>query len=263
MVFLGGLHRSGTSLLFGLLRDQPQISGFRDTGVPEDEGQHLQRVYPTAKAFGGEGRFGFAAGAHMVEAEPETARVEGTALFEQWSPHWDLDQPVLVEKSPPNLIRMRYLQAVFPTARFVVIVRHPVVVALATRKWSGASIRTMTRNWLAAHDELTDQAPHVRHLSIVRYEDLVREPEATLRGVFTAIGVQPIDVDADVVDTTERYLASRRWRERVQLLDLDRRFRPWGYTLSGVIDPTLDFLRHQTGVRESRPAPMGGSTCRS
>ena len=36
---------------------------------------------------------------------------------------------MLVEKSPPNIVRMRYLQALFPRASFVMILRHPVVVA--------------------------------------------------------------------------------------------------------------------------------------
>ena len=46
LVFVGGLHRSGTSLVHRCLASHPAVSGFSDTGVPEDEGQHLQTVYP-------------------------------------------------------------------------------------------------------------------------------------------------------------------------------------------------------------------------
>ena len=59
-VFLAGLHRSGTTLLARLLAAHPEVSGFSGTGVPADEGQHLQTVYPAAKVYGGPGRFGFA-----------------------------------------------------------------------------------------------------------------------------------------------------------------------------------------------------------
>ena len=52
-VFICGLHKSGTSLLFRILRDHPDMSGFTNTGVPKDEGQHLQSVYPPAWRFGG------------------------------------------------------------------------------------------------------------------------------------------------------------------------------------------------------------------
>ena len=46
LVFVGGLHRSGTSLVHRCLALHPAVSGFSGTGVPEDEGQHLQTVYP-------------------------------------------------------------------------------------------------------------------------------------------------------------------------------------------------------------------------
>src|ERR1700691_2539156 len=72
-VFLGGLHRSGTTLLFRMLREHPEISGFENNKVkeewlaPEDEGQFLQTVYPPAVFFGGPGKFAFAPEAHMTE----------------------------------------------------------------------------------------------------------------------------------------------------------------------------------------------------
>ena len=69
-VFLAGLHRSGTTLLARLLAAHPEISGFSGTGVPADEGQHLQSVYPAAKEYGGPGRFGFAPESHLTEASP-------------------------------------------------------------------------------------------------------------------------------------------------------------------------------------------------
>ena len=56
-IFVNGLHRS-TSILYRVLSAQSNFSGFSETGVPEDEGQH-QSVYKAAKYYGGPGRFGF------------------------------------------------------------------------------------------------------------------------------------------------------------------------------------------------------------
>ena len=54
-LFLGGLHKSGTSVLHRLLRAHPETSGFSNTGVPQDEGQLIQSVYPPAWMHGGPG----------------------------------------------------------------------------------------------------------------------------------------------------------------------------------------------------------------
>src|SRR5690348_9288269 len=87
-VFLAGLHRSGTTLLARLLAAHPEVSGFSGTGVPADEGQLLQSVYPAAKEYGGPGRFGFAPESHLTEASPLASEENATKLLDEWSPHW-------------------------------------------------------------------------------------------------------------------------------------------------------------------------------
>ncbi len=133
-IFVVGLHRSGTSLLHAILREHPAISGFRDTGVPEDEGQHLQTVLPTGLELGGPGRFAFHPDAYMDEHHPLASEKTARLLWEAWRPYWDVSRPYLIEKSPPNLLRTRFLQKLFPNSWFIAILRHPIAVAYATRK---------------------------------------------------------------------------------------------------------------------------------
>ena len=137
-VFVGGLHRSGTTLLGRCMAEHAQVSGFSGTGAREDEGQHLQTVYRAGKSHGGPGRFGFDPDAHLTEGSALVSDESRRLLLEQWGPHWDMSRPVLVEKSPPNLIRTRFLQALFPGARMIALVRHPVAVAGATRQFGRA-----------------------------------------------------------------------------------------------------------------------------
>lgn len=255
MVFLGGLHRSGTSLLFRLLRDQPSVSGFQDTGVPEDEGQHLQTVYPPAKAFGGEGRFGFAAGAHLTELPPVVAAATATTLFEQWSPHWDLDRPVLAEKSPPNLIRMRYLQSLFPGARFVTIMRHPLEVALAQRKRVGRQpVWSLMQHWVRCHDTMAADAEHVEHHLVVRYEDLLRRPDATLAEVLQFLGLPPATGPA----TAEVSPApSQRYRSEWQRLSRRPAYAVYARLLVRHFEGEV--RRHGYSLRDFAPVAADGS----
>ena len=153
LVFVGGLHRSGTSLVHRCLAAHPDVTGFADTGVSEDEGQHLQTVYPPDHRFGGAGLFAFGRGAHLTESSPLASPHNRDRLVAQWSPYWRPGAAVGVEKSPPNLIRARFLQALFPEAVFVMVLRHPVAVACAT--WKGRrrllTYHALVRHWVACH----------------------------------------------------------------------------------------------------------------
>lgn len=180
-IFLCGLHRSGTSPLFRILRDHPQISGFRNTGVPEDEGQHLQSVYASARIYGGPGRFGFSRDAHMTESSALCNARNAQLLFKEWAALWDTSRDFLLEKSPPNLIRTRFLQACFPHSYFIVIVRHPIAVSLATLKWSRQRLSCLLEHWHVCHQLFEADRQYLRNVLVVRYEDLCAMPTSSLQ----------------------------------------------------------------------------------
>ena len=65
---------------------------------------------------------------HLTEVSPICTWRNTSMLRTQWARVWDRDRRVLVEKSPPDLIRMRMLAAAFRPSSFVVILRHPLSV---------------------------------------------------------------------------------------------------------------------------------------
>ena len=206
LVFVAGLHRSGTTPLTRALAQHPRISGLTDTGVKEDEGQHLQSVYLPAYAYGGPGRFAWDERAHLTEASPLVTPANAARLWEAWEPYWDLDRRLLVEKSPPNLVMGRFLQAVFPGSALVVVMRHPVIVALSTAKWRRLLSRNfrnhttpeqMVGHWLQAHEVFLGDLPSLDRVAVVRYEELVAEPAKTLAEVGKLLGLdEPIPTDS-------------------------------------------------------------------
>src|SRR5579871_4938781 len=105
IAILGGLHRSGTTLLFRMLREHPDISGFANNEDPEqwlgveDEGQFLQSVYPPAFCFGGPGRFALSPQAHLTDDSPLLTTENKAKLAFEWFPYFDLSKKVLLEKS--------------------------------------------------------------------------------------------------------------------------------------------------------------------
>jgi hypothetical protein len=242
LVFLAGLHRSGTTLLARLLAAHPQVSGFSGTGAPADEGQHLQSVYPSDHEYGRPGRFGFAPEMHLTESSPLVSEESARGLFEEWSPHWDLSRPLLLEKSPPNLIKTRFLQALFPNSSFVVIVRHPIPVSIPTAKWRGTRrYDRMFEHWLRCHALFEADRQHLARVHVLQYEQLVRDPAGVLREIFEFLELDPIPPSEPVdAGANEKYFG--RWRELKRdprmraYLDLvslryERRVRRYGYSL--------------------------------
>ena len=270
ILFVGGLHRSGTTMLARLLTEHPQVSGFADTGAPADEGQHLQDVYPVVSQGRQAGRFAIHGEAHLTEASPLAGPDSGERLMAAWSPHWDTTRRVLLEKSPPNMLMTRFLQATFPEqARFVLVVRHPVAVAGATQKWSATRPHELLRHWAHAHRTLAGDLPSLAHVAIVRYEQLVSDPDAAVARALAVVGLDDhapgrsvesgVNADNFATDRITRgdvnqgyfdgWQARKRSLPRRMYLDLaERRYegdaRAWGYSIRRLeqvppTDPTV------------------------
>lgn len=194
-IFVCGLHRSGTSILFKSLRDHPDISGFSNTLSPEDEGMHLQTVYKPSGHYGGAGKFGFHPEAHLTELSPLVTDGNRQKLFSEWSPYWDLGKPYLLEKSPPNLIRTRFLQAMFPDSYFIVLMRHPLAVSYATRNWYRQfgvywrSLPSIFEHWLVCHEIFLQDRNSLKNSIIVKYEQFVSNPTLHANTIYQFLGL--------------------------------------------------------------------------
>ncbi len=182
-----------------------QVSTFSNTGVPEDEGQHLQSVFKAAKHFGGAGKFAFDTGARLDENSPLISPENKEKLLGEWREYWEEDKPVWLEKSPPNIIRMRFLQKLFPEAYFVTIVRHPIAVSMATQKWSQTSLGELIRHWIVAHDIYKTDRPEIRNEIFFSYEQMVRSPQSIIKALESFLDIQ-IAYGDDLVNHNEKYL---------------------------------------------------------
>jgi hypothetical protein len=211
-VFIGGLHRSGTTLLYQCVTDHPEINRFRKTDVPEDEGEFLQTVYPDHYNYGGPGQFGFVEAAHLTERSPLASPENARLMLQDWSGYWAKDASIYAEKTPRNIINSRFLQQLFPSSCFVFMVRHPLAVAMATRKWSISSISNLVLHWLACHEILLRDIEHLNKCIVVRYEDFITKPREVVGEIHRLAGVSPMPVERKVrADGNRTYEAE--WAE--------------------------------------------------
>lgn len=257
-IFVCGLHRSGTSVLFRSLRDHPEVSGFQDTPSPEDEGMHLQTLYLPSGRYGGAGAFGFHPKAHMTESSPLVSEANRRKLFSEWSRYWDLSKTYLLEKSPPNIIRTRFLQTMFPDSYFIIMLRHPLAVAYATQKWyrkyriNWRSFPRIFEHWLVCHEIFHEDQKHLNRSFVVKYEEFVAEPDKWVNEMYRFLGLGDYSMSQKILSgVNHRYFSlwqrnlsgffSGRTNRRI-IERFESRVRCFGYSL---ID--LDWIGPITG----------------
>lgn len=211
-IFVSGMPRSATTALARLIESHPKVSGLTNTGVPGDEGEYLQTVYPKEDDLGGWHRFGLDQRAYMTETHPSLPGA-GDRLFSSWAPYWDLSKPVLCEKTT-NIARSRFLQAAFPNASFVFIVRHPIAQALAVLRWNyRVLLSTMIKNWVVCHRHLAEDLPHVKRKLVIRYEKMVRDAKPIGSAIERMLELEPgIDSSAIKGGLNDPYFQS--WKAR-------------------------------------------------
>lgn len=211
--FVCGLHRSGTSLITRTLAEHPMVSGFRATGAIEDEGQFLQSVLPLENQFGGVGRFGFDPRAHMTEESALNTAATAKKLNAEWARYWDMSKPVLIEKTPSNLLRMRLIHRLFEPSYFIIVTRHPVASALATIKWTEGNLFSLLYHWIHCYRIARADAELVDRVLWLSYEAFVANPGRELARLSQFLGLTPFPAwNPEVRNENAKYFAD--WHAR-------------------------------------------------
>lgn len=181
VVFIAGVHRSGTTLLESLIQERYDVRVLR-APVPENEGQFLQDVMRDEVVYGGPGMFAFFDQSRLEAIrDPGDAAAKRERLLRCWD-RWTLGQSrTLLEKTPANIVRVPYLRSVFPGARFVVLVRDPRAVVMSVKKWNPSPNEVLFMNWCSAYATALNDASD--DCLFVRYEDLCEDPARELERI--------------------------------------------------------------------------------
>lgn len=181
-VFLVGCYNSGTTLLAELLGQHPSISALPTEGhfitdqFVKDYDIGLPRMWVEREDI-------FCLSEN--DQGPDPVRVK-----KEWGMRLDLAKPVLLEKSPPNTAKTRWLQAHFENAHFIGMLRNGYAVAEGiTRKADprhlreGWPIEMSAYQWKRSNEILQRDSQHLKHFMWVKYEDLVADTVGTLNRI--------------------------------------------------------------------------------
>jgi hypothetical protein len=185
-LFILGLNNSGTTLLFDLLKSHPAMRWL------PNEGQYLTNALPLPRAYGLPRNFTQRMDIFHwnEEADPSPAlRVQY-----DWSFHYQRRPGILLEKSPPNTLRSRWLQHNFRPSRFLAIIRHPYAVCEGIRRREGHTIEEAALHWVRSNECLLEDVKHLQNCLCLSYEKLCLEPEEHLRQLEQFLGMHsPFD----------------------------------------------------------------------
>jgi hypothetical protein len=228
-VFIVGEARSGTSILYRSIQNHPSFMPAEGVHLAESHAMDgLLRVLHTSDAaakdlsaflMGGDALSSFVedieplaprrkvvrrlAGRHIVH--PVVWKVAGEhhvvrRYFLEASRR--RGAPRLVEKTPNHIQWVPHLASVFPNARFVYIVRHPVDVlssynrrfeaAPRTASWAGVTPDTFCARWKTNTSLAITLAKREPRFLVIRYEDLTSRAAETIQVVLDHVG-EPFD----------------------------------------------------------------------
>lgn len=209
-VFIVGCYNSGTTLLHQMLGSHSRCGSLPTEGqyfttellVPRQIG--LPRLWAIEPE-----RF------HLTEASRPA--IDVVRLKRQWGGFYnDPRRPVLLEKTPVNAARMRWLQEHFENAHFIAIVRNGYAVAEGIRRKAGHGLDLAAKQWARSNELMLADLPRVRRHRLIRYEQLTREPDAVLAEILTFLGL-----DADGATPTDH--AWHVHREHSGIADMNPR----------------------------------------
>jgi N-acetylglucosaminyldiphosphoundecaprenol N-acetyl-beta-D-mannosaminyltransferase len=245
-IFITGASRSGTTLLSFVLRKHVQVFGLRELQYfgqawdPRDGNARFTRAEAVDAATRLFANQDHGVLVHHVEAKHRQA---GTALVDRLgeaatdpaevfaaavhSIARDAGKTIPCEQTPRYIFYARPLLDRYPDAHVVHIVRDPRAVMasqknrwrrrqLATdgrtvpryesvRVWVNYHPYTVARLWSQATRAALALAGHPR-VSVLRYEDLVRDPERTVRALCDRLGLDfdPAMLDVDQINSSHQ-----------------------------------------------------------
>jgi len=179
-VFMIGFPRSGTTLLDTILRSHPKVTVVEEKPMVDE----------VAKVFAAKSTDII----HMDDKQCEELR---NIYYEELYKHIDHQdgQQIIIDKMPLNIIYVSIIKRIFPSAKFILVLRHPYDSVLSCFMQT-FSMNDAMANFSSLEDsasfynkvmQLWDRYQSVFDLNVftIKYEDIISDYEQTLRPLLS------------------------------------------------------------------------------
>ncbi len=190
MVFVVGMPRSGTTLVESILLRHPDVASVGESHAVQDCLEHWRRTCAQAHGPGDDWSW-------LARPDPDgMAQIRDRYLTIVSARMMRQDAPVLVDKTPLNVLALGFLRAVFPGARFIAMSRHPLDLGLSNFGTNFTAGFTRAQPWTkrldsighftrCVHDSIADyRAKLGAVLRVQSYAALVGRPETQIRAML-------------------------------------------------------------------------------
>jgi hypothetical protein len=163
-------HSSGSTALWRLLQTSPHVSALPQEGQFTGEVAALMRKAPWN----------------------EKTELPWATIKAEWDKVWDLGKPILLEKSPPHLLRAQAIEQAFVNASFIVMVRNPYAYCEGTRRrhrtglgyGRDASYAQIAEGWVRETQRQINNLQDLQRVMGFTYEELTNRPAKTAAKVL-------------------------------------------------------------------------------
>jgi Sulfotransferase family len=202
-IFIGGCERSGTTLLASLLAQDehvvmpPEAQFFLEALAATRDVDPGERTAACAAFISGHWRYQLWELPRALLGEMASASSTPSALMAGLASAYaeqvgEMSADAWVDHTPVNIGYASTLFEQFDAAPLVHIIRDPraVIASLLPLDWGPSSARSGARWWLSRIAMgLAAEAAFPERVFRLRYEDLVREPAASLKPLCSSLGV--------------------------------------------------------------------------
>ena len=159
---------------------------------------------------------------------------------------------IIVEKTPANLLRMEWLQKVFPNSLFIGMVRNGYAVAEGIRRKGDKKIGRGATHWNKANKYMLERAKNINNFFLLRYEDLCDKPEKTLNDLSPMIGISSeklLNSVSKIVDATNNGDRQTRVLKNYNYESIGRLSRDDKLLIRAKASEMLDYFDYDSDIK--------------